>query len=188
MATRPNPKDVPADFDDLLAASATEPVAEVPVEDIPVSENETPEQKRIRELEAELAKPLPEAVEAPIFDDIAKTPEQIKIEELEAKLAERNAALLERAPERFGTEEGKVILIHVVEDGFTEFGRVWMRGQELRIDQAAYQRTKDRRGHSWVDDLLYDPNKQYEAWHHHYVSPGPFVPRPGEIFTAGGGR
>lgn len=190
MAKTPNPADAPApDFDDLLGAGDTETAATVDsgneaAASAPAEPQETPEQRRIRELEAELAKPLVTAKDdSPVFqEEVEKTPEQIRIEELEAQLAVRNAQRLENAQETFVPSKGDALLIHVVEDGFTEFDRVWYRGQEIRIDAEAYKRTQDRNGDSWVDHLLNDPHAQYAKWGRVYVAPGPFVPRPGEVF------
>lgn len=212
MATRkPSPKDAPADFDDLLGTPADAPAGppapvsgndEITITSAPVpapvtdaepaspvttaepeAPVETEAQKRIRALKAELSKPIPKAQE-PIFEpEVPKTAEELEIEELEMQVAQRNAAILEATPETFVTPEGDAVLIHVVQDGFTEFGRVWLRGQELRIGKREYARTKDRNGVSWVDTLLNDPHRQFAQWGAVFVAPGPFVPRPGEVFN-----
>lgn len=200
MAKTPNPKDAPADFDALTQDQGEVTPAELSIapdadnfEDLLASAeadsgNEsvelTPAQKRIAELKAQLAQPLPEEADEPVFEDEPElTEEEREIKELEAQLAEREAKRLDREPVRFSAPAKEGILLHVVEDGFNQFGQIWFRGQEIVIDQAAYARTKDRHGNSWVDTLLPDPHAQYAAWGKVYVAPGPFVPRPGEVFN-----
>ena len=60
---------------------------------------------------------------------------------------------------------GDVILLHIVEDGFTAQGAVWMRGQELEFkkDTPEYRDTLDRNGKSWLD-LLGDDAAQMEMF------------------------
>jgi len=187
MARTPNPKDAPVDFEDLIGGTSDEDKT-TPAE--PVSENApvelTPAQRRLAEARAKKAE-LEAAAEAKLTADEEEfeglTEEEIaELKALEDENAATATAIIENAPERFGHEVGKVILVHVVEDGFTEFGKVWLRGQELRIDEKAYKRTQDRFGVSWVDTHLNDPHKQFAEWKHVYVAPGPFVPRPGEVF------
>ena len=182
-------KDSAIDIDDLLAsvpeeAGPLEPKLEDESEGAAAETEKTPDQLRIEELEAELAKPIEVASES-LLENPEKTPEQLRIEELEMKLAQRNAQVLENAPERFEeiSEGTDIILLHVVEDGFTQFGRVWLRGQELRLTPKDYEETKDRNGVSWVDTLLNDPQAQYSRWGRVYIAPGPFQPRPGEVFN-----
>lgn len=193
MAQKKN-SDAAINIDELLGsvgagapedAETQETVAETPeVAEPEQAPEKTPDQLRIEELEAELAKPI-ETVTESLQDKPEKTPEQIRIEELEMKLAQRNAAVLENAPEQFETiEDGTdVIVFHVVQDGFTAFGRVWLRGQELRLTPKHYEETKDRHGVSWVDTLLNDQNAQYDRWGTVYIAPGPFRARPGEVFN-----
>lgn len=202
MVRKNNPADQPVDFDDLLNEQVTpgidqdQPDApEIPVEpwEDPdeiepvaedVSETEetlTADQLRIRALEAELSKPLPAAVTRPV-EDIQKTPDQLRIEELEQKLAERNAVVLERRSETYlrpANPEGAQ-LIHFIEDGFTDLGGVWLRGQEIYIDEAVRATTLDRFGNTWLDDLSIEA--QYRRWGKQYIGIGKFVPRPGEVF------
>lgn len=169
MAANKNSEDEPVDFDDLLA---DEPVAEAVEEAAPVEE-ETPEQRRIRELEALVAAPEPVYADD---DDAPLTPEQIRIQELEDQLAQKQAAMLERAPAQYDTGAGgEKILIHVLQDGFIAQGEVWYRGQELEFDRngIAYKQTKDRNGNSWVD-LAGDVQAQYDKWGKQYLGEGPF--------------
>lgn len=201
MAKAPNPKDAPASLDDLLADDQSEST------NTAVSENSspdfdalldtvetklTPAQERLAaaraqkaELEARRAEEARRADEPEFETDEYEglTEEEIaELKAIEDQNARITADLVENARETFAPAKGEVTIIHVVEDGFTEFGRVWMRGQELHIDEAAYKRTQDRNGDSWIDTLLNDPHEQYRRWGHVYVAPGPFKPRPGEVF------
>lgn len=67
------------------------------------------------------------------------------------------------------TPEGRVF--HVLKDGFTVLGKVWYRGEEIVLDDAAYEETKDMNGHSWADLTEKD---QYEKWDDLYFAPGPW--------------
>lgn len=201
MAKTPNPKDAPADFDALLDA----PVTEVPATPAdPDSENEvndfetlvstpapepemTPAQKRLavaraRKAEQEALAAAAAASEADEYEGL--TPDEIA--ELKALEGEDDAAVVaaldaEPVYTQPSAEEGT--LIHVVTDGFNQFGQVWFRGQEIILSPKDYERTKDRNGVSWVDTLLHDPHAQYAKWGEIYVAPGPFSPRPGEVFA-----
>lgn len=195
MATQNNPQDEPVDFDDLLnltqddeeqptpAAEAEKPKRAYNRKPKPeATPEETPEQKKIRELQAALAAPLPsfkEEDEAPQ----ELTPEQKKIKELEDLLAKRNAQIAEKVPAEYVAAQGDTILIHVVQDGFTALGQVWHRGQEMEFEVggAAYEQTKDRNGFSWVD-LAGDVHEQYRRWKRQWLALGPFRPLPGEKF------
>jgi hypothetical protein len=147
---------------------------------------EDPEAARIRELEAMLAEPMPS------FDEPEEEPEEpvelteaeIRIKELEDRMAKRNAIIAENAPTRYAKAgNGEKVLIHFVYDGMIAFGQNWYRGQELEFEVGGetYKRTQDRNGASWLD-LANNPNAQILRWGHHYFSPGPFVPFPGEKF------
>jgi hypothetical protein len=95
----------------------------------------TAEQRRIRELEDQLAKVLG-----------SKEPD-IELE----------------APKQPGNREN--ILIHILEDGFTALGHVWFRGQEIEFEPGspAYNDTVDRTGWSWLA-LRDDEFGQVERW------------------------
>lgn len=49
--------------------------------------------------------------------------------------------------------EPQTRLIHFTADGFTAFGMVWYRGQELEITPDLYEKTLDKDGNSWLDSL-----------------------------------
>lgn len=95
----------------------------------------TPEQRRIRDLEHQLA-----------LERGRKDPEQ----ELE----------LPEAPGANGN-----IVIHFIADGHTALGQVWRRGQELEFDPngPAYADTVDRFGWSWLE-LRDRPAEQEARW------------------------
>lgn len=133
----------------------------------PAAPTEDAAQRRIRELQAELDRPIL----APTNDDGRPLPEhelteeQKQIRDLEDKLARRKAEELVTAQERFERGEADTITIHFLEDGFTAQGRVWYRGQELEFVKGgqAYEQTKDRNGKSWLD-LADDEFAQAQAY------------------------
>lgn len=68
---------------------------------------------------------------------------------------------------------GKVILIHVLTDGFTAAGQVWYRGQEIEyvVGEQAFEDTKDRKGDSW---LMCDDASQMRRWGQVMFGRGPW--------------
>lgn len=172
----------PVDMDDLLSSDpALVPVPEAEEEAEVIEETETvqeaeetPAQRRIRELEAALAEP------DPVYEDPEETEEERRIKELEDLLAKKRAARLENAPTQYeAAGSGEKILIHFVEDGFTFGGRVWFRGQEVEFEvgSKAHLQQKDRSGASWLD-LADDPMAQVARFGKHYFSSGPWKGRP----------
>lgn len=57
--------------------------------------------------------------------------------------------------------EFEPILMHVVIDGFTAFGTLWLAGQEIEVDEVHYQATLDREGNSWLD---FSEEQQISSW------------------------
>jgi hypothetical protein len=168
---------------------AAKPAAEVPtIEDL-VTEaeteavSETPEQARIRELQAAL---LAEDEKKHDEDGMvvrpapALTPEEKMIRDLEDQLAKKKAANITTA---FEEASGDYVHIHFIRDGFTACGEVWYRGQEIKFDKAgeAYANTLDRNGDSWLD-LADNTGGQYARWGEEYFRSGPFIGRKGEVF------
>jgi len=133
--------------------------------------NPTPDQIRIKELEAMLAAPAPVTVE-----EVQLTPDQLRIRELEDLLAKKNSKDLDVAPEVFAPEPtGDSIVLHFVNDGFVACGRSWYRGQELEfeIGGKAYEQQKDRDGNSWLD-IVDDMDAQYARFGQQMFAPGPW--------------
>ncbi len=168
----------PDDFDSLLGTPPSdqekENLAALNDGGVPA---ETPEQARIRELEAKLA-----AAEA-----AAAAPKEEKTRE-EKQLEHNQALALTRdvlsAEEKFEPVDGEnVIHLHVLETGITVFGRVWYSGQELTIpiDGEAYKSTFDRNGDSWLTDI--SPSAQIKRWgkQRFGVGPWPYAPHDDEI-------
>jgi hypothetical protein len=56
-------------------------------------------------------------------------------------------------PPRSQATGNDLIVLHVLEDGFTALGKTWERGDEIRIvpDSEDYKQTFDRNGDSWLD-------------------------------------
>lgn len=168
----------PLDLDALLGTDedvAAAVVAERP-EMTAAEPTETAEQKRIRELEAELSRPVATAKDARPIPESQLTPDQRRIRELEDQLARRRAAESEAADTEWDTTEGgERILLHVLEDGFLMQGQVWYRGQEVEfvVGSEAYEQTKDRNGNTWLD-LLDDIDGQFERWGKQYIKAGPW--------------
>lgn len=67
------------------------------------------------------------------------------------------------------------IVIHFVEDGFTALGHVWYRGQVIEFEPGsqAYEDTRDRNGKSWLD-LRDDDEGQYDHWDKIMFRSGPW--------------
>lgn len=128
-----------------------EPVDEAPAEPVrPAPESQlTPEQRRIRELENQLA-----------LERGAKDPE-VEFDELASP------------------GDGGNIVIHFLEDGFTALGQIWMRGQELEFEPGsqAYRDTCDRHGRSWLE-LRGDEFGQVERWGAVMFRNGPWPGKP----------
>lgn len=183
-AAQPATQDPPqGDPDD-----APEPTPDAPTPAPSTSPNsptteETPEQRRIRELEAALAAPLPTAESEPEAEE--KTEEQRYIEELEHRLAQRNTQILESAPERFIEDSGpgQKVLIHFLEDGFMGFGQIWSKGQEIEVvvGSDAWKRSVDSQGKSWLD-LRNDLSGQRKRYGKIMFAEGPYAWREGEEF------
>lgn len=55
------------------------------------------------------------------------------------------------------------VLIHFVDDGFTAFGSIWYRGQELAVkrDSDHWNESVDTKGASWLDLTEADQQRRY---------------------------
>lgn len=138
---------------------------------------ETPAQKRIRELQEELAKPAPVVDSPEPFKPSSQlTEEERQIRDLEDALAKKKAAESEMIPTKFEKPtSGNTLLIHFLADGLTFGNQVWYRGQEVEfeIDGTAYNQTKDRQGFSWLS-LVDDPGAQMRRWGEQKFARGPW--------------
>lgn len=206
MPRRNDPKDAPADFDELLAEEPAAVEVQGTVNDIPVGEPEvvaapalTPAQERLAAAQARAAERAAAAAAEPVVTEeipdadqfAGLTPEQIEelkaIEDEEARINNQRLAQADKAPERFDNSRvggtGEKILFHVLIDGVTAFGNVWNRGQEIEIEvgTAAYKRTLDKHGNTWLD-IVGDEHAQYARWGERKFGPGEFRPLPGERF------
>lgn len=181
-----------APIDELIEfeaeASETVPTIEDIIEEVEEAPAETAAQKRIRELQAQIAAAEERDATNPTDENGRPlrveqlTEEQRTIRELEDKLAKKSAAALSVGYEQ--ASSGETVHINFVKDGFTAAGQVWYRGQEIVYDLngEAYALTKDKFGNSWVD-LANDTAGQYARYGDEYFRPGPFIPRRGEVFN-----
>lgn len=177
----PAPKAAPKTTRAKAAPAKAAPKAAAKSAAKPAEPEMTPEQKRIAELEALVAAPMPDFEDAAPSDE--PSPDQLRIKALEDQLAKRNATIMENAPAQYDTTEGEAIHIHFLEDGFVALGQVWYRGQEVEIVKGspAYNRTLDRNGDTWIN-LAFDVPEQQRRWGLQKLGIGPFVPRKGERF------
>lgn len=126
----------------------TQPAVPSPV-GRPVAESElTPDQRRIRALEDQLAR-------------------ERGRKDVEPELV---------VPAQPGARDN--IVIHFLEDGFTALGKVWYRGQEIEFEPngPAYGDTCDRHGRSWLD-LRDDEFAQVERYGKIMFRSGPWPGR-----------
>lgn len=176
MPARKGPsEDETPDIDALLAAD-DDAVADAILATQPEVQTESAEQRRIRELEAELSKPMPEKKAARPTPESQLSPDQRRIRELEDQLARRQTVIAENAETEYATKgTGETILFHCVEDGLIFQGQVWQKGQEceFEVGSEAYQQTFDRNGKTWLD-LVDDEDGQYRRWGKRYLRPGPY--------------
>lgn len=164
----------PLDMDALLGLTQDESEIQEPIP-APV---ESALQKRIRELQAELDTPSPEA-----FRPTSELSEDEKmIRDLEDKVSRKRSAEAEAADPRYENPDGdgERILLHFLEDGFTFGGVVWYRGQEVEfvVGSKAHRQQIDRFGHSWLDTVG-DTAAQYRRWNKQYFALGPW---PGQAW------
>lgn len=182
-----NKKSEPLDLDDLLnddellgesAENKEAPKSSAKKEPAEPKEapTETADQKRIRELEAELSKPVVKRAEPEIPKPESQlSEEQKRIRELEDLLARRKTTDLENAEPEYEDVEGETILLHVLEDGFTACGQIWYRGQEIEFvrGSVAHKQQLDRNGDSWLD-LIEDIDAQFDKWGRQMIAAGPW--------------
>lgn len=86
------------------------------------------------------------------------TQEELAAREAAHQAALRTAAALDRAEVQYVPAEGETITIHFVEDGFTKFGVVWYRGQEITLGPS-HPRWRDA-----VDWIMLDDRAQMQRY------------------------
>jgi hypothetical protein len=134
---------------------------------------ETPEQARIRELEAKLN----------AFAEKEKLAEKSADEkEKEHRAAVSATSSFNAAADSFEeVKEGDpdVITFHILESGLTFAGKVWWIGQTVNIKRGGkvWQESLDRNGNTWLADL--SPAAQYKQFRKQVVGIGPW---PGPAF------
>ncbi len=147
--------DPPADFDP--AATIPDPPAPAPVPPAP--------------------SPVPPPVpQRPVPEELLSA-DQKRIRDLEDQLA-RERGRKDPEPQFNPTPaaDGDIVL-HFLADGLTAFGKVWYRGEVMRLTPADYLETCDRHGRSWVD-LRGDDFAQVERWGHVKFREGPWPGKP----------
>lgn len=112
----------------------------------------TPEEKRIRDLEDQLAR----AAASKLTGDAAATLGEVA--------------------------EGDTILLHFVKDGFDAWGTMWYTGQEveIEIDSDEYDATLDRNGKSWLTEYIDNDYAQIQKYGDLYFRRGPWPGKPWE--------
>lgn len=129
-----------------------DPLAEAPIEiPTPLVVEEAPASARA-------TRPRPEAELTPEQRRIRDLENQLALERGKKDLEPQDGDLT--APGADGN-----IHIHFLEDGITALGKVWYRGQELEFEPGsqAYRDTCDRTGWSWLS-LRDDDFAQVERW------------------------
>lgn len=160
-----NEDEAPINFDDLLSGAH--------------SEDSASESENLGDV----------AVENPDADLQAKLDAQAaEIEALKAALATQAKEDISSDPIEYSRPAvssalGDYVTIHFREDGFSAWGQVWHRGQEITIQEGSpdWERTRDRTGFTWLD-IRDDEAAQEQKYGKRYFASGPFVPRKGEKF------
>lgn len=158
---------------DEVEASKAEEVEEKKEEETKKEEPAlTPEQLELEALRAELAELKASKAEAPQrpVPESELTPEQREVRRLQDELARVRGQKIDTDFTEI-MEEGEVLTIHILEDGFTRLGRVWYRGEEIVFGPQAYENTKDRNGVSWLN---MDDDAQIDKWGHVKFRKGPW--------------
>lgn len=145
---------------------------------------EDPLDAQIRMLQEQIAEP-DEIVEEDDDEDPEEVAKKNLIKALQDQLTEKKTNAAENGEARLVKASGPGVkkIIHFEQDGFTGFGTLWYRGQELEYTEGGevYKRTQDSVGDSWLD-LAGDRPGQIRKWGKVYFEVGPFVSAPGEKF------
>ncbi len=111
------------------------------------------------------------------MEDQDKQPVQVESLADTAEVQDNPAPKRRGRPPKAKAEDSnaETILFHVVEDGFSAQGVVWVRGQELEFvkDSPEYKDTLDREGNSWLD-MVGDDAAQMQRFGKVMVRPGPW--------------
>lgn len=120
-----------------------------------------------------------------MLDEEPPTPEQNEIAYLKDQLARMSGKrdILPEAEAVNTDDDGEVIRIHFLEDGFTVNGRMMYRGDELEfaLGGGAYRDTFNKLGKTWLDYRL-DEFAQVERYGKVFFRNGPW---PGKTYADG---
>ncbi len=146
-------------MDDLVKT----PEESAPAPDLtPVAEDDA--DAEIAALKAALAAPMAQPKDVRPVPESQLSPKERELRDLRDKMAQRRALEAEQAAPTYDDATGAdVILIHVLEDGFTINGEVCYRGREIEFVKGgrAYEQTKNRFGVTWLDMT---EEEQYKRW------------------------
>lgn len=141
------------------------------------------EDAELAALRAELEKPSAVVDTRPIPES-QLSPKAKEIRDLKDKLAKKKASETVSADQAYelASERDDVIVIHILEDGFTVNGEICYRGRELTFIKGgrAYEQTKDRDGKTWLD---LDLDAQFERWGSQKFDFGPWRGRSWDKLT-----
>lgn len=164
-------------FDELLGLPPTpderQAVETLLDEGVP---RETAEQARIRALEAQIAEFSSEVKAKSEVPE--KTPAEKEREHRQALIATKSFNAATESYETISDDDSDLIVLHILDSGFTFASKVWWVGQTVKIKRGgkAYEATVDRDGDSWLDDL--SPEAQYGRWGKQVVGIGPWIGKP----------
>ncbi len=124
-----------------------------------------------------LGKEMPESYRPAPESEL--TEDQRHIRQLEDQLARVQGQKDPELEYVVAAEDGEVIQVHFVADGFTALGKVWYRGQDLKVTVGddRYRETVDRKGFSWLS-LRADDFAQIDRWGKVFFHEGPWRGRP----------
>lgn len=124
--------------------------------------------------------PVPEKVSIPLEESV-EPPEPDEAALRAQEQAHKEALLLGRQEppevvEDVPAPDAETVLFHVREDGFTAWGQIYYRGQELEVihGSRAWRATCDRNGDSWVA-LVDNSVEQTKRWGKVMLAPGPWT-------------
>jgi hypothetical protein len=116
---------------------------------------------------------------ARVKPDYELTAEEQAARERQHQQALAAAAKFEQAPERILPATGQTMIIHMVDDGLTAFGKVWYRGQEIEIGP------DHPRWPEAVNWIMLSRFEQLDRWGKHFFDFGPWPGRRSYTEAAG---